>query len=252
MSTRSVIFTLKKYRITNHPKSTPKLTLEMSKTFKVLIVDDHPLITESYTEAVEQVFAHNNIPVKIKVCNNLDCVLNEINNSFLLDIDLILLDLQMPPSEYNNQFKSGEDLGLKLKKMNSPARILICTALNDNHRIYNILKSFDPEGFLIKSDIDRNELLTAIKKVVDDPPYYSRTVLQLMRKHINFDYVLDGNDRKILYELSIGTKLKDLQKVIPLSLGGIEKKRRNLKILFGIEDDSDRSLVLKAKEKGFI
>lgn len=225
----------------------------MSKTFKVLIVDDHPIITESYTSAVEEVFADNKKPVKIKVCNNLDCVLNEISSSnFLLDLDLILLDIQMPPSELNNQVRSGEELALKLKKMNSPAKIMVSTAFNDNHRIYNILKTFDPEGFLIKSDIDRNELLTAIKKVVYDPPYYSRTVLQLMRKHINFDYVLDGNDRKILYELSIGTKLKDLQKVIPLSLGGIEKKRRNLKILFGIEDDSDRSLVLKAKEKGFI
>jgi DNA-binding NarL/FixJ family response regulator len=224
----------------------------MNKTYKIVIIDDHPLITESYKAAVEEVFAELNKAVKISVFNDLDSVLIEMSNvNFLLDLDLILLDIQLPSSE-NNNMRSGEDLGMKIRKMNSPAKILVSTTFNDNHRIYSILKSFNPEGFLIKNDINRNELLIAIKKMIQDPPYYSKTVVQLMRKRVHVDFVLDINDRKILYELSIGTKLKDLQKVIPLSLGGIEKKRRNLKLLFGVEDDSDRTLVIKAKEKGFI
>ena len=65
-------------------------------------------------------------------------------------------------------------------------------------------------------------------------------------------YLLDDIDRRILYELSIGTKTKDLPALVPLSLTGIEKRKRLLKQIFDIDSTDDRELILAAKEKGFI
>lgn len=222
------------------------------KAFTAIIIDDHPLITESYQAAIEEYFSSGTVNPKILVLNDLDSALDQINNSMIfMSADLIFLDVQLPPSR-DNSMLSGEDLGLKIRRKNSPAKIVLSTSLNENYRIYSLLKSINPEGFLIKTDINRNELLIALHKVISTPPYYSNTVLQLLRKQMSSDFVLDANDRKILFELSIGTRLKDLQKIIPLSLSAIEKKRRNLKILFGVEEEGDRSLVLKAREKGFL
>lgn len=224
----------------------------MMKAFNVVIIDDHPLITDSYKTAVEEVFSSQNTVTNFVIHNNLDSALNDLNNSTVFsEADLVFLDIQLPPSN-DKSVLSGEDLGLKIRKKNLLAKIAISTSLNDNFRIYGLLKNLDPEGLLIKNDINKKELLIAIDKIVHSPPYYSQTVLQLMRNQVKSDIRLDANDRKILFELSIGTKLKDLQKVIPMSLSGIEKKRRNLKVLFGVEEEGDRSLVLKAREKGFL
>jgi hypothetical protein len=77
-------------------------------------------------------------------------------------------------------------------------------------------------------------------------------VIKLLRDQIVNDFVLDNYDRKILYELSIGTRIKDLPKLIPLSIAGIEKRKRNLKRMFNVKKMDDRELLISAKEKGFI
>ena len=63
---------------------------------------------------------------------------------------------------------------------------------------------------------------------------------------------MDKIDRQILYELSIGTKTKDLPNIVPLSIAGIEKRKRILKRVFDVEYQGDKALITKAREKGFI
>lgn len=77
-------------------------------------------------------------------------------------------------------------------------------------------------------------------------------MIKLLRDQIVNDFVLDNYDRKILYELSIGKRMKDLPKLIPLSIAGIEKRKRNLKRMFNVKKMDDRELLISAKEKGFI
>jgi hypothetical protein len=37
-----------------------------------------------------------------------------------------------------------------------------------------------------------------------------------------------------------------------MSMTGLEKRKKHLKIIFDVDEGDDRALVLKAKEKGFI
>ena len=60
------------------------------------------------------------------------------------------------------------------------------------------------------------------------------------------------NDRKILYYLSKGTKTKNLVDYIPLSLAAIEKRKRNIRKIFGIEESGDKPILDKAAEYGFL
>jgi hypothetical protein len=46
--------------------------------------------------------------------------------------------------------------------------------------------------------------------------------------------------------------MKDLPKILPLSIAGIEKRKRNLKVIFDVEGQDDKALIMVAKEKGFI
>lgn len=229
------------------------MTLEQ-RTYHALIIDDHPLISEAYKSAF--LFYQKkleNITFDISVCHDCDSAIDKINKiaTDQLPLDIVFLDISLPPSK-DGKILSGEDLGLKLNEVLPEAKIIVSTTFNDNYRIHSIFKNINPDGFLIKNDITPKELVLAIEEVLTDPPYYSKTVMKLLRNQVSSDLLLDHIDRKILYELSIGTRTKDMPGVVPLSIPGIEKRKRHLKQIFGIASQDDKELILLAKEKGFI
>jgi DNA-binding NarL/FixJ family response regulator len=223
------------------------------KAYTALLIDDHPLIAEAYKSAFKHIEKlDDTISFNIHIANDCDTAHNIIQNHVdqNLSLDIIFLDMRLPPSK-DGKILSGEDLGLKINKLLPESRIIVSTTFNDNYRVHSIFKNIDPDGFLIKNDITPQELVFAIQEVLTQPPYYSKTVMQLLRKQVSSDFLLDDIDRKILHELSIGTKAKDIQG-IPLSVAGILKRKRHLKQVFNIDSSDDRELILIAKEKGFI
>lgn len=220
------------------------------KAINVLIIDDHPIIADAYRSALLKVNNEVKDPeFSITEVNTIDKALFQLSqkNSF----NLIFLDIKLPESK-DGVFLSGEDLGIEIRRISPESKIIVATTYNDNYRLNNILKSVNPDGFLIKNDITPDELVYAIENVLDKPPYYSKTILQLLRKQISSNFNLDKIDREILFELSKGTKMIDMPNKIPMSIGGIERRKRQLKEVFGIIKDEDSVLIQMAKEKGFI
>lgn len=225
-----------------------------NKKYNALIIDDHPLIADAYKSAFNYIQSEDtSISFDIKLAADCDTAISLITeySKSSSKIDIIFLDMRLPPSK-DGTILSGEDLGLKINKMLPEAKIIVSTTFNDNFRVHSIFKNINPDGFLVKNDITPVELVQAIREVLNDPPYYSKTVMKLLRTQVSNDYLLDDIDRRILYELSIGTKTKDLPALVPLSLTGIEKRKRLLKQIFDIDSTDDRELILAAKEKGFI
>lgn len=220
---------------------------------KVLIIDDHPIISVAYQMALEQITKVNpNLVFDTSVVKNIDDAIKAINKSVEnKEFDLIFLDILLPKSS-DGSILSGEDLGVKIRKISPNTKIIVATTLNDNYRVFNILSNLDPDGFLVKSDITPDELLHGIQLVLSDPPYFSATVTKFLHKKAFNEYQLDKIDRQLLYELSKGTKMRDLPTILPMSMGGIEKRKRVLKDIFNISSKSDGELLKMAKEKGFI
>lgn len=225
----------------------------MPQKNKVLIIDDHPLICNAYRNGLKQVMKENqNIQLQIESAENCDEAKEKILNSWTNNgWDLVFLDIRLPASK-DRKILSGEDLGELIRENHPLAKIIVATTFNDNYRIQNIFKSLNPEGFLIKNDLDPKELVNAIVKIMQGGVYYSQTVSNLMRVKMHTNINIDKIDRQILFELSLGTKMKDLPNIVPLSIAGIEKRKRILKEVFDVEDQGDKALILKVKELGFI
>ncbi|MGY0408855.1 MAG: response regulator [Polaribacter sp.] len=225
-----------------------------NKEYTVLIIDDHPLITSAYKSAFDYINKHNNTMLfHIDVAHNCDAAYEKIKyfSSANKNLDIVFLDISLPPSK-DGKIISGEDLGLKINKLMPGTKMIVSTSFNDNYRIHSILKNLNPAGFLVKNDATPKELITAINTVLTDPPYYSKTVTKLFRKEVSNNFLLDDIDRKMLYELSLGTMMKDLPKILLLSLPAIEKRKNRIKQIFDAVSLCDKELLLKAKEKGFI
>lgn len=220
------------------------------KDINVLIIDDHPIIADAYKSALLKISSEDaTFKFSVSEANTIDKALGELSKKNIFD--LIFLDIKLPKSK-DNRFLSGEDLGLEIRRISPTSKIIVATTYNDNYRLNNILKSINPDGFIIKNDITPNELVNALETVLDKPPYYSKTVLQLLRKQFANNFNLDKIDRQILFELSKGTKMVDMPNKIPMSIGGIERRKRQLKELFGIVKEEDKVLVQMAIEKGFV
>lgn len=218
----------------------------------VLIIDDHPQIAESFKSALHKITL-NDSRIKFEVTEEttLDGSYALLTDGKKTFYDLIFLDIKLPSSN-DGKLLSGEDLGLEIRKQSPKSKIIVATTYNDNYRINNIFRNLSPEGLLIKNDLTPKVLINAIEDVLDDSPAYTKTVKKLLRILASNDISLDYVDRQILYQLSIGTKMMDLPNVIPMSIGGIERRKRHLKEAFDIVGESDKVLLKIARDKGFI
>tara|TARA_R110002096_G_scaffold265300_2_gene458783 strand:+ start:6815 stop:7480 length:666 start_codon:yes stop_codon:yes gene_type:complete len=218
------------------------------KQCAILLVDDHPLITNAYENAFLAFQKDNDIVFQIDIAHSFLSALNTLERK---QYDLVFLDVQMPTLEQEGLY-SGEDLGAHIRSQNEATKIVIITTFNDNYRIHSIIEQVNPDGFLIKNDLTPKELELAIWRILNNPPYYSKTVIQSMRQFISNDFILDKTDRKLLYYLSRGANLNEIADILALSRATIAKRKQHLKDIFNVEGGETLALLEKAREKGFI
>ena len=224
----------------------------MQTTIRILMTDDHPMIIEGYQNTLIATKKPTQ-NLKIDIANNCDESIKFMENSVVKNnpYNVLFMDISLPPSS-DGKFNTGEDLAMHARRTMPQVKIIILTMFHEPYRINNIIRTIKPEGFLIKSDLTSRELANAFQAVLHNPPYYSGTVNSLMKKTFAENIVLDDVNRKILYLLSQGIKTKNLKEYIELSLSAIEKRKKFMKELFGLENGSDEHLLDKAKDKGII
>lgn len=223
--------------------------LPVKRRIKILMVDDHPMILSGYELTLK---THSeNYEWNVGKAHNCDEALRLLQKSTRNPFQIVLLDINLPSSALGD-IKNGEDLGQKIKKLYPEIKIIVLTMLNDRLRLKTILKNLEPNAFIVKSEITADILLDAIVDVLANKKCYCKEVKKLFPFETSYKENVTDLDLKILYYISIGEKMKNLPQFIPLSMATIERRKKNLKILFNIEDESDRKLLAIAKDKGFL
>jgi DNA-binding NarL/FixJ family response regulator len=224
----------------------------MTENIKILMIDDHPMIIEGYQNTL--LFTKkDNQKLEIDIANNCDEAIVYMDRSVKMErpYDVLFVDISLPPST-DGTMSSGEDLAEYARKVLPEAKIIILTMFNESYRVHNIIKTIDPEGFMIKSDLTSSELASAFQAVLNNPPFYSGTVNSYIRKTITSDIVIDDKNRKILYLLSQGIRTKNLASHLGMSLSAVEKRKKMLREIFGVEDTEDETLLDEARKRGFV
>lgn len=222
------------------------------KTVRILAVDDHEMTTLGYKFILEDT-QFDDFKVLVDTAKSFDQTIEKIENSVnSFAYDILLLDIQLAqPAE--GPAKTGEDIGIIARKVIPKTKIVFMSSFSDNYRINSILKTVDPEGYMVKTEIDQKSLQAMVQTVMTNPPYYTQKALAAIRKKMaNDDIVLDEKDKKILHYLSIGTKTKDMVNHVSLSLPSIENRKRHLKAVFGVEKQNDQALITESRNRGFI
>ncbi len=218
---------------------------------RILAVDDHEMIMFGYKYILED-DDFCDFKITVDTANSFELGIKKIEESTIsYKYDIILLDIQLSITEEGTPH-TGEDLGIFARKTVPDSKVVFMSSFSDNYRINNLLTTVDPDGYMVKSEINKKTLYDMVHTILKDPPYYSSKALQAIRRKMSSNISIDENDKKIIYHLSIGTKTKDLTNYISLSLAGIENRKRHLKVIFGIEKQNDQALINEAKIRGFI
>ena len=221
--------------------------MEERKEISVLLVDDHHMILEGYKNVLSKLII-DQVDFIVDTADDCDLAWNKIKSG---RYDVVFLDINFPVSA-SSRILSGEDLGIKIKEEYPSTRIVILTIIEDSFRLHNILSNINPDGFLLKGETTARELARCLEKVLDCPPFYGSKISKLLHSGNTQRHFIDETDRLMLYQLSLGTKTKDLPEVVNLSLRAVEDRKRKLKELFGVSGESNKALLQKARESGYI
>ncbi|MGB6269168.1 MAG: response regulator [Olleya sp.] len=221
-------------------------------TLRILMVDDHPMIIEGYQHTLYAT-KKDNQTLEIDIATDCDSAIAAIKKSKNIGkpYHIYFFDISIPESK-DGIYKSGEDLAKHVKLTQPEAKVVILTMFNEVYRIHSIIRSINPEGFLIKSDLTSSELASAFEVIQKNPPFYTGTITKIIKQSIFNPILVDEINHKMLYFLSLGVKTKDLEGHLGITLSAIEKRKKNLKELFVVDDGKDETLIQIAKEKGYI
>ena len=118
--------------------------------------------------------------------------------------------------------------------------------------VTNAIHEVNPEGFILKNDIDATSFVTAYQSITLGATFYSNTISKVQNnntiKKLNFDAI----DLQILVLIDKKFKTKDMPEHLNLSLSAIEKRKATIKNKLLKDKGSDKELIKQAIKIGLI
>lgn len=219
----------------------------MTPIIQLLIVDDHSMIIEGYKSILSNFSA-----AQLNIASANDC---EKAYALLtppqVPYDVIMLDMNLPAFESAKLF-SGEDLARLIRKNHPAIKIIIVTSSTEAFVLYNLVKTINPEGVLVKSDATPAEFQLAFQTVLNGEHYMSMTARQAIKNIQQENSYLDAYNRKIISLLAKGIATKSLPAHLNITISAIDKRKAAIKEFFDIEKGNDEDIIREAKKRGFV
>lgn len=119
------------------------------KKISILIADDHPVVRDGLQTILET-------QDEFKILGSVQNGIEVINQTKVLNPDIILLDLEMPEMD-------GVETLKELRSLNSQSKVIVFTAYDTDDRIMSAIRA-GAKGYLLKG-VPREDLFNAIKIV---------------------------------------------------------------------------------------
>ena len=143
------------------------------KTVRIFAVDDHEMTTLGYKFILED-SDFDGFKVQMDTAKSYEEAAKRIEEAAKgIPYDILLLDIQLA-NPTDGPAKTGEDLGIFARKVSPDSKIVFMSSFSDNYRINSIMQAVDPEGYMVKTEIDQKSLQAMVNIVLNSPPYYTQ------------------------------------------------------------------------------
>lgn len=197
----------------------------MSKEIQILLVDDHPMIRHGIKALLEDV---PQMSVVDEASNGEEAIKKYSGN----DYDLLIMDIKMPGLD-------GIEATKSIKKLDKDAKIL-ALSMYDEHRFITRMLQAGAKGYILKNT-GKEELVTAIKKVMSGDTYFSSDVSNIMMSQFmsdgpskkkettaNLNISLTKREREIIEMIANEMTNSEIAEELHISPRTVDTHRRNL------------------------
>jgi len=202
--------------------------------FKVMIVDDHPMVAEGIQSILE---SYDDI-------NVVGCLPNgraAIDSVAELDPDVILMDLNMP--------EIGGLSATEILLERQPDTRIVILSMHDNPEYISSALSHGAMGYILK-DVPTDEIKLAIDTVMRGERYLCTGAQGSLEPKDAARESLTEREQTILLQLAQGKSNKEVALTLDISVRTVETHRKNIKRKLGIS--STAGLTRYAMEHGVL
>jgi DNA-binding NarL/FixJ family response regulator len=190
--------------------------MTITKPYKTIIVDDHPIVSEG----LQVVFSQSK---DVEIIRNFKTGSALLEYGGLAKVDIILLDIFLPDA-------NGIDLCLKIKKSFPKIIILAMSSQAERSIVLQMIKN-GANGYLLKS-ASLEEFKNCIQKAVEGELAFSNEVRGIVQKTNIHDLKtvprLTRREKEILLLLADGKSTQEISDTLFLSYLTVQTHRRNL------------------------
>lgn len=208
------------------------------KKIRIIICDDHPLITEGIHSFITQ---REDMEVVATAGSAFE--LKEV--LFATDADVLLLDVNLPD-------ENGVDVCMEVKKKYPNIRILGLSNFNERSVIVRMLNN-GASGYLVKSESTK-VVEQAIRHIHDGGVYFGKeaqnTLNSLTQRELTNLPPITKREKEVLQYLDEGLTSPMIAEKMFISSLTVDSHRKNLLRKFDVSKTI--SLVQRAKELGII
>lgn len=182
----------------------------------VLLVDDHPLVTEGIGACLE---TWDNITIVGTAATGNDA----INKAMEVRPDIILMDINLPDM-------TGLEATRRIKQKLPDARIMILSMHDNREYVVSALEG-GASGYILK-DVSSAEVATAIEAVYRGGTYFSAEVSRTLASPTSVTVtkgVLTCREHEVIIELARGNTNKMIARALDISERTVETHRKNIK-----------------------
>jgi len=204
---------------------------------KTLIVEDHPIVSDSLTNLINS----SDLSLECHHVTTAHDGLAWLNGN---KAEIILLDINLPDM-------SGIEFCTIAKSRHANLKILAITSIEQRHVVDQMLAA-GANGFILKSS-DTTEILEAIKQIISGNSYISQNVADLLKGklHTNGDLpVLTRREVEVLKLIANGLTNQEIADKLFISSWTVDSHRKNLLLKFNAKNTA--ILVKTAVTSGII
>jgi DNA-binding NarL/FixJ family response regulator len=206
---------------------------------KILIVDDHTLLTDSIAEALRKL----SWVEYVKVENSSLALLKDIEDGLYFDV--IVSDIQMNPG------LDGIATMQKALKINPNLKFIFVSQFENPLKITQAL-DLGAKGYICKSE-GFEVLQKALNAVLEGATYLSPLATSLMKKlnnPVDGTNILTASELKVLTQIQNGLSNPEIAENLFISISTVETHRKAIHKKLGVKNLSE--LLNKMKEMGLV
>lgn len=215
----------------------------------LLLVDDHPITIDGYITIL------SNYDAKIDFTTAYSCeeAYLKITERYVSQkaFDAAFLDIRLPPYTAK-QINTGLDLAKLIRSYFPLCKIILLTMHSESVIVNNAIQEINPEGFILKNDIDSKSFKEAYQCIINGETFYSATIQKVRKEFLIEKLDFDAIDYQILALLAQKVKIKDMPIHLNLSLSTIEKRKVHIKNVLLKDKGGSKEIVAEAKRIGLL